>query len=391
MKSIGIITIHCSQNNYGGALQCFGLYEYLRGIGHYVEVIDLLRPNHKDFVYSYRFPMMQQHVGLRTRMTGWLKHVLGVRRPLNRPFKPDWNETAGKRFDEFNSQIKLSRQFNYIPDLYSNPPVYDVYLSGSDQLWNPTQWYSLEPYFLTFVNNRKAVKASYGTSVGLSDLRQSEKETFGKWLNSYDIISVRERQAQMMLTPYVGKEIEQVPDPTFLLDRHLWTDMAVYPSSDEDYILVFSLGRRTEMLDKAIELAGEIGCKVKVIDQKFPTSSPNPSIEIVATAGPLEFIGLIKQARLVLTDSFHCTVFSLITNTRNFYTYLSSGDNRGSRVIDLLHIYCLDNHIVNSMDSIPSANELQNIVLDHIAINKVMEKEQFKGRHFLDKVLSIQK
>lgn len=391
MKSIGIITIHCSQNNYGGALQSFGLYEYLRGIGSDVEVIDLRRPNQKGFVYSYRFPMMRQPVGVRSRLLGWVKHVLGVRQPLNKSFKIDWNETAGKRFDEFNSQIKLSRPYDYIPDLYSKPPVYDIYLSGSDQIWNPTQWYSLEPYFLTFVKDRKAVKASYGSSIGLADIRQTEKETFGKWLASYDVISVRERQAQEMLSSYVDKEIEQVPDPTFLLDRQRWIDMAECPDLDEDYILVFSLGQRVELLEKAVVLAREMGCKVKVIDQKFPSTVLDPVIEVVDTAGPREFIGLIKQARIVLTDSFHCTVFSLITNTHNFYTYLSPNDERGSRVIDLLHNYGLDSHIVNSMSEMPSAGELQNMTLDYAAINRIMAVEQLKGRNFLDKVLNIQK
>lgn len=391
MKSIGIITIHCSQNNYGGVLQCFGLYEYIREIGHDVELIDLRRPNHKGFVNSYRFPMMRQHVGVRSIITGWLKHVLGVRKPLVKSFKPDWNETAGKRFDEFNSQIKLSRSYDYIPDLYSKPPVYDIYISGSDQIWNPTQWYSLEPYFLTFVKNRKAVKASYGSSIGLADIRSTEKETFGRWLESYDIISVRERQAQELLSPYVSRQIEQVPDPTFLLDRQRWIDMAASLDVDENYILVFSLGRRTEILDKAVALAREMGCKVKVIDQKFPSATPDPVVEVVDTAGPREFIGLIRQARLVLTDSFHCTVFSLITNTRNFYTYLSAGDDRGSRVIDLLHAYDLDSHIVNSMDAIPLAGELQNMVLDHTAINRVMAAEQLKGRNFIDRILNIKK
>lgn len=391
MKSIGIITIHCSQNNYGGVLQCFGLYEYIREIGHDVELIDLRRPNQKGFVNSYRFPMMRQQVGVRSIITGWLKHVLGVRNPLVKSFKPDWNETAGKRFDEFNSQVKLSRPYDYIPDLYSKPPVYDIYISGSDQIWNPTQWYSLEPYFLTFVKNRQAVKASYGSSIGLADIRQTEKEKFGKWLDSYDIISVRERQAQELLSPYVSRKIEQVPDPTFLLDRQRWIDMAASPDPDENYILVFSLGRRIEILDKAVALAREMGCKVKVIDQKFPSATPDPAVEVVDTAGPREFIGLIRQARLVLTDSFHCTVFSLITNTRNFYTYLSAGDDRGSRVIDLLHAYDLDSHIVNSMDAIPLAGELQNMVLDHTAINRVMAAEQLKGRNFIDRILNIKK
>lgn len=390
MKSIGIVTIHNSQNNYGGVLQSYALYHYLETLGYCVEIIDLHRPNNKDFVFSYKYPMIRQRVGIRTKVKGFFYHCLGRRKPYNKNFKPDWNPVAGERFEAFNSQIKLSRPYSYIPDLYSKPPKYDIYISGSDQLWNPTQGYCLEPYFLTFVKEKGSVKVSYGTSIGIGDLLPKEKRLFAKWLKSYDRISVREIQAQRLLSTITGREIERVPDPTFLLERDEWLSIGRKPVGEE-YVLVFSLGRQKEILNKAVEIAGELGLKVKVIDQNFPSKDIHPLVEIEAEVGPCEWIGLIREAKLVLTDSFHCTVFSLITNTNNFYTRVGKEDLRGSRIEDLLGIYNLQDHIVSSMDELPSTSCLAESSLDYVKINETMRKEQRIGRDFIDKILKIEK
>lgn len=390
MKSIGIITIHKSQNNYGGALQCFALYSYIASLGHDVEIIDLHRPSHKDYVSNFRYPMMRQKVTVRSKVKGFIKELLNIRSSYNPYFEIYWAEEAVGRFDDFNNQIKYSQAYTYIPDLYKTPPVYDIYISGSDQLWNPTQWYCLEPYFLTFVKDRKGVKASYGTSIGLDDISTGEKYKFAQWLKDFDIISVRESQAQKILSPIVKQTVEQVPDPTFLLDREIWIDMAVSPN-EEEYILVFSLGKENTILEKAVEIAMLWNCKVKVIDQLFPDTPINSVIEIVRDAGPCEFIGLIRNAILVLNDSFHCTVFALITNTRNFYTYISPKADRGSRIVDLLNIYGLQDHIVNYMNQLPDSETMKSNSIDYRIINGMMDEQQAIGRGFIDRIISISK
>lgn len=386
-KSIGIVTIHNPQNNYGGALQCYALYEYLRYKGYVVEVIDILRPNHADYLPSVDFRPIRSKISFTNYVKGRLIELLGKRRTTGWDSSEGLNETAKRRFNEFNSMIKLSKQFNFIPDLYAHPPKYDIYIAGSDQLWNPTQNYSLEPYFLTFVKSRKAIKMSYGTSIGITDLSRNEKRRFAKWLSTFDHISVREAQAKRLLESFVDNQIERVPDPTFLLDAELWQKMAHSPA-DNNYILVFSLGKRKYILDKAVEIAAEWGYKVKVIDQKFShKDNIDKSIEIVDNAGPLEFVGLIKDASLVLTDSFHCTVFSLITNTRNFYSYLDPSDDRGSRVEDLLDTFNLRDRILHSMNEIPNADKLKGIEIDHEDVTEAMKREQAIGRLYIKKSL----
>lgn len=390
MKSIGIITIHNCQNNYGGALQCFALYEYLRSQGYPVEVIDLHRPNNADFIYSIRFRKMRSHICALSLLKGWIKELLGIRQLHNPNFKPTWNLEAGKRFNDFNARVKMSKPYCFIPDLYKNPPQYDVYISGSDQLWNPEQPYCIEPYFLTFVKDKKTLKLSYATSIGLSEINDKEKKVFHNWLSSYDRISVRENQACKLLESVTGRTIHRVPDPTFLIDPEVWKDMAIAPQSKQDYVLVFNLGQDEKIIKTGIEVAQKMNCKVKVIDQNY-SFPKNNKIEVIANAGPLEFIGFIQHARLVLTNSFHCTVFSIITGTRNFYTYIAPENNRGSRIVDLLKTYQLSDHIVYSMDSILSNARLTNIEIDTTLTQNIMKQEQQIGRNFLMNSIAISK
>lgn len=125
------------------------------------------------------------------------------------------------KFDEFNKGLNLSRPYWGIDELYATPPCYDIYMTGSDQVWNPTQPYCLEPYFLTFVPKGKK-KISYASSIGVTELLENEKQDFRRWLSSYDAISVREHQAKELLASFIEKPVVQVADPTFLLDSGFW-------------------------------------------------------------------------------------------------------------------------------------------------------------------------
>lgn len=355
-----------------------------------MEVIDLHRRSNPDYVPSIRFRRMRADITIKDYCKGLLKEILGIRRPAGYDVTQELNPTAVKRFAEFNAMVKMSSPYSFIPDLYSRPPLYDAYISGSDQLWNPDQPYCLEPYFLTFVKDKRSLKMSYATSIGLEELRPKEIKCFKKWLDSYDVISVREQSAQMLLETITGRNISRVPDPTFLIDPEDWSDLAVNPLNDKEYILIFNLGKDENMIKAGVTIAQNMGLCLKVIDQKH-SYEHYPEIHIVDDAGPLEFIGLIKNARLILTNSFHCTVFSLITGARNFYTYIPPEANRGCRIVDLLSIYGLSDHVIKSLNDIPNIKTFENLSIDRAHILDVMRKERNIGREFLASSLSVQK
>lgn len=382
MKKIGIITIHNSPN-YGACLQSYALYHYIEQQGDDVEIIDLHRPAaYEDYVPSKKYTCARPvKRGCLSKIKGIVKMALGIKTKAKSLYSP----TAIQKFDNFNSVIKLSQAYRCIDELYANPPKYDLYISGSDQLWNPTQIYCLEPYFLTFVPKNIGKKISFATSIGITDLRENEKADFKKWLSSYDDISVREFQAQELLQGLLPeKNVHQVADPTFLLEPNEWKVMAVKPQQRK-YILMFTLQHRPEVLEYCLQLSKQSGLPLVALGQMQPNVMDG-SYTAVKDAGPKEFLGYIGNAEMVITDSFHCTVFSLIMGAKNFYTYIAPDNHRGSRIIDLLGTYGLKDHLLKTtLDA--SYDDLASKALNFERISCVMSEERERSRDFLNKYL----
>lgn len=388
MSRIGIITIHNSPN-YGACLQSYALYEFLRQEGHDVEVIDLHRPYHDDYILSKRFrPYSNRFESKCHRYKQKLKNILKFifdwrtkreifsDRENNFALDPLREKTV-VRFNRFNDQIALSRPYLSIDELYANPPVYDTYITGSDQVWNPTQAYCIEPYFLTFVKKGRMI--SYASSIGIESLTKDEKSDFKKWLSRYDIISVREESAQKLLEGIVGRSITTVPDPTFLIDVNTWLNLAKRPPI-KGYILVFTLSFEQELLDYAINVAKKQNATVISLNRIQPENKSMDYVDI-RDAGPEEWLGYIANASLILTDSFHCTLFSILLGVNDFKTYISPYNDRGSRIKNLLKNFSLDNHLLSHSDL-----ELQIFnpsPVNYDAIKKIIRYLQQIGRDFL--------
>ena len=382
MKKIGIITIHNSPN-YGASLQSYALYKYIELSGNEVEIIDLHRPiANKDYIPSKRYKRSREvRQSLLTKLKSWIKHLSFLnKREIN-----GYSAEAECKFSDFNKHIRLSKPYRSIDELYTNPPIYDLYIAGSDQLWNPTQGYCIEPYFLTFVPHGIGKKISFATSIGITDLRENEKIDFKRWLSKFDDISVRELQAQQMLQELLkDKKVHQVADPTFLMEPSFWQQLAVKPQK-EGYILLFTLGRNDSLLSYGIKLSKESGLPLVSLRQVQP-DAPNSEYIAVKDAGPKEFLGYISQADMVITDSFHCTVFSLIMGAKNFYTYIDPKNCRGSRIVDLLETYNLKNHLLDT-SLLEEYNKLKARTVNHEEIFRIMSQERLRSQEFLNQYL----
>lgn len=378
MKKVGIITIHKSPN-YGACLQAYALYTYIRQQGADCEIMDVHRPVHKDYIYERNYSFFRNNpFSLDKKIKKIVNRLLGRKVTSN----PYLSQTAEQRFEEFNTDIRYSRIYNRLSDLYKNPPIYDVYISGSDQLWNPVQPYCLEPYFLTFAPEGK-IKISYAASIGITELTEIEKKCFKKWLDSYHAVSVREKQGKKLLDSFLeNKKVVMVADPTFLLDMKQWKALANYPAFEVHSIVVFLLSYNQQLVDYAIRLGKESGRKVVFLKTKALITERNCQID--NEIGPKEFLGYLGRAGLVITDSFHCTVFSLLMGAENFYTYISPTSKRGSRITDLLETFGLENHLIPTDFSL-TFEQLQQNKINHERVNALIVKEQNKARHFLDK------
>lgn len=381
MKSVGIITIHHSIN-YGASLQSFALFQFLKESGFDVKVIDLYRPAYKGYVKSKRYvPYFPKKKTLIQNVKVFIRHLLPSKHSeLKRGF-----DTAMKKFAEFNSMVDLTRPYKSIDLLYDNPPLFDTYISGSDQIWNPTQPYCLEPYFLTFAP-KGTRRISYASSIGFNTLPEITKQDFKEWLNQYDAISIREQQGKKILEELIDRDIVQVPDPTFLLSREQWMQQAVLPELGEKYICLFCLKAYEGLYKFADRMAKEMGIKLIVLGH-FKRELPEEiKCEYIRDAGPREYLGYIAKASCVLTDSFHGTVFSILMGARNFYSYQPKENtaalSRFSRIEDLLNTFSLSNHIISGTSKTDVA-ELYNNIIHQEYITETIKNESRRGQQFL--------
>lgn len=212
-KKVGVITI-LKVNNYGAELQAYATQAVLKKLGWNAEIIDYLFYKNSDFK--------------KTKMSKPLFPV-GVVKKAKEYFYPlfarlkscrasDAAHRRKKRFDLFHKQnTSLSRTYQTIDELYGAGLNYDVYMVGSDQVWNPGIYSSLKPYFLTFAPKGKK-RISYASSFGVSEISAIAKPFYEKALKEFDAISVRERNAVGMVEHLTGKKAQWVLDPTLLLN-----------------------------------------------------------------------------------------------------------------------------------------------------------------------------
>lgn len=376
MKRIGIATIHKS-SNFGGSLQAYALYKYLESQGHCVEIIDLLRPVHDRFIYDSRYkPYRSTRFTLKNRLLEFAKQLLGYKD--NKGYS---SEVSKQKFAEFFKDIKYSKEYRKVRYIYKDAPQYDVYVSGSDQLWNPMHSFSIEPFFLTFAPEG-CKKISYATSIGVTKLTEREKTDFKRWLASYEAISVREDEGKQLLGSFIkDKNIEVVADPTFLLDIKDWKKLAITPSMKENYILLFSLTNAKPLVDFAIRMSKESGKKLVIL--KGPLLDANsPDYILDNNIGPREFLGYFDNADIVITDSFHGSVFSMLMGAKNFFSYIQPVSKTGNRITNLLKTVEEPNHLLPS-DLAKSYKDLDEEKIDKVALYDRIAKVREHAREFL--------
>lgn len=181
---------------------------------------------------------------------------------------------------------------------------FDVFVAGSDQVWNPT-WQEGNFYcLLPFKTNAK--KISIAASFGVDSLKE-KKEWYKSFLQSFDYITVREHRGITILKD-LDIESDICLDPTLLLSPAIWESNIVPVKEDNKYIALYFLGEMPEVLKEFLELINN-NLQYKIINLNEVSDSKYYAID------PFQFISYIKNAELILTDSYHGIIFSNILNT----------------------------------------------------------------------------
>lgn len=324
---IGIITIHKSEVNYGASLQAFALWRFISDQGYDCEIIDLLRPCHSDYKVSSSFG--EKDKSRKKKVVAWIKGI------IKRTNIPDWIIDRRQKFCDFNKMAKYSRRFRSVEELFKASLDYDVYISGSDQVWNPKMPFINEPYFLTFAPQGKK-RISYASSFGVDSIPQEIKPQYTNWLSKYDYLSTRENSGACIVEGLTGEKPQVVLDPVFLLKGSEWENyMQKVPGIEpKNYVFVYMLKYDEKIISHALALAEKRRSPLYMVlsEEKIVE---NTKVKQIFSIGPSEWLWMVANAGLFVTSSFHGTAFSIIFNTP-FVVLLQNGISTNSRITDLL-------------------------------------------------------
>lgn len=347
---IGILTFHCA-HNYGAVLQCYAMQEFLRSKGHDVEVINY-RPNYLLEPYKIfnikRFLTKNPIRLLKSLIIEFILFPVRLKRFYG--------------FEKFiNGRLNLSEKVTRS----SISPNHDIYIVGSDQIWNPKITNGFDSVFFAdfpFLKDEKKY-ISYAASMEAKVLIDDQVAFFKKNLSNFDSLSVREDALQQLLQPLIGKPIYQVLDPVLMAPSQIWDSFSSSKKNIEKYVVVYQVRNHPDTLRIAHHIAVQIGAKVKVL-VAWVNFRPVEGTNQIAT--PEEFVDIIRNAACVVTTSFHGTAFSVVFN-RPFYT-VKLNDGWDTRSQSLLTSLGLEDRIVDVTDS-PQFKEI-----DYSLANQKLEE-----------------
>ena len=368
--NIKTITCHCVFN-YGASLQAYALQHYLEQQGHQVEIIDYMPDYYRD-----RYNIW--YINNITRKGKFFNKYPFLKFPLI-PLK-NWYmiRTRGRKraFLKFEKDFMhiTARQYETIDDLRRDPPDADIYIVGSDQVWNTDMQNGQRPPFYLDFGAPNIQRVSYAASFGIPLVRKEYVPFVKKQLQNLSKISVREQSGLLVLESLGIRNGVQVMDPVFLLNTTEWSLLADkakdYGLADNGYILVYDFEHTNPKVQTLVnKLAKQRRLPIVSVNDHKPLSYADKNIY---DAGPLEFLTLIQHASAVVCNSFHGTAISIIFQ-KEFYVFPLQGQRNSERMTDLL----------DSL-GIRSRFELETIVpIDYSTVAPLLQKNREKSMDYL--------
>ena len=346
MKTVGIITTF-RQSNFGSVLQAFALQFIINSLGYESKVIDYKYPNvfHRArcsrFKKSAPLTFMRR---LKLVAKSMLEH-LGMR-----------TIPKMKLLNGFISkEMSCTNQYPTHESIHNNPPKFDIYVSGSDQIWNPNTMFGDMTYFFDFAPDGSKI-ISYSSSFSCDSIPEQYIQQYKYYLQRYCAISVREQNGCKLVEELTGrKDAKLVLDPTLLLKKEDWM---VYANKSrklklpQKYILCYMLAYTYNPEEKMIDL-------LKFAQQKYKLPIVSLShirqwdggtfirIENNQSVGNYEFLQLIDKAEMIITSSFHGTSFA-INFGKPFLTLQNGKSNADDRISSLVSMLGLESQLVTT-------------------------------------------
>lgn len=340
-KSVGIITMH-RPISFGSSLQAYALQRKIQDLECDCEIIDYQYPNKLHIIKRNPFKVVVNSI---------LHYLMNLFMGLPCLFEY-------LRFKQFRQNyLKLSTYYKDSESLVENPPRYDIYCTGSDQVWNTNFTKRDTSFILSFVKDTK--KISYASSFAVDYVVKECIQDFKHFLSQYDAISVREKSGVNLVANLTGKNAALVCDPTLLLTKEEWFPLAEQSKIiiNKPYILVFILTYSYNPypeVNRIIDTVQQkLGLHTVVLNgNKYDYLRKNTTV--IKNAGPLEFLYLFKNASFIITSSFHGVAFS--ANFEKPFIAVVNKNGRDSRLMSFIENVGLDEHAIGYNETVVNVN-----------------------------------
>ena len=371
-KKVCVVTWY-GGTNYGTNLQAYALVKKLNLMGYTATIKGDIKKNINYFLHPYI--------------------VLDrIQCKINNKFL----EKNSSKNKEDTRKIKLFKKFvDEIPKLNSYgkkdwekvKKEYSAFITGSDQVWNPN--YFQGAMMLDFITSGEIKKVAYAPSIGVNSLSVKMQHKYKKLLKDYCAVSVRERKAAELLKNISPVSVQVVLDPTMLLTCTEWAevaDKAIIQNEwniNEKYILCYFVGERSDYDNYVKQVIDETNmrCLVIPINQNISIDS----CKTIAGVGPNEFVWLIKHAAIVVTDSFHASVFSILYH-KEFYVLKRFAENslssQNSRLHQILEMYALSERWIEDENKF-----IRQRYIDYKKVETILEEKRLFSESFLKEFL----
>ncbi len=367
-KKIGIITVHRNVN-YGANLQAFATCKYVNNLGYDAEIIDYYPKEIDKDNYLFSWLKLSYDCGKTKSLIHNVKLFIAL--ALSAPQK----NIRLKGFYNFRDiYCKLSPKYNRVGEIDGK---YTDVICGSDQIWNPDITNGINPFYFGDILGVKN-KIAYAPSLGREAYNEADETKIANLIKNMDYVSVREEKSVEYIKELSGKKVQAVCDPVFLLPKEEYENVAKPIRIKKPYVLVYSIVSNQTMVSEAKKYANEKD--LTLVEICLSKNHHSKHIQL-CDLSPEEFIGAIRDAETVITNSFHGTAFGIIFN-KDMYVFDNKA--RGSRITNILGKAGLEDRIVEN-----KIKELQPI--DYNKVAKSLENYINSSKQFLISAVKSEK
>lgn len=363
---IGLLTFHFSEN-FGAALQAYALRQWLRRAGHEAEFINY-QPSHLESgLLTFRGGVkgMLKAAYLQVSSLRGLSPGAASSRRKFAAFRVDQLGVVGPALKELTSH-QLQK--------------YDLLLCGSDQIWNPSDQYGIDPtYFLDVPGHVACRRVSYAASFGRDRVPTKYHGELKRLLIQLDAISVRERSGAELVRSLSDINPTVVPDPTILLGDFSEL-LGQRTSTFHDAVFCYAL--RTDQGVRRVAAAVAKKLHAPIISPDTPHRRW-PAIGRTVHAGPEEWLNMLDGSKIVVTNSFHGVALSLLRQ-KQFIAVTLPGKKAGlsTRIHNLLQEVGLLHLLIDDV----SEREIDNLAstaIDWGSVDRALRRMRADGERFL--------